>query len=371
MRLLAERHRVDLLSFVKFPEEYEYAAELEKYCRSVRLFNVAENNSKPVILKSLFRSIFSDKPFVALKYDSAAMRHAIREAVSSGDIDLVHLDLAPLGCYIDLVNGAKVVLNAHNVESHLLLRRAENEGNFWSRWFWSAQQGRYEAFERRLARQVQHILCCSEIDRSLFARMAPETPATVIPNGVDTRYFAPFDSTEVHPDKFVFVGGMNYYPNQDAIQWFDREVMPGILSERPDFTLHVIGRREGALELRHKGRIVFHGYVEDIRPHIHDAAAMVVPLRIGGGTRLKVLNAMAMGKTVVSTTIGAEGLRAADGKNIMLADDSAAFAAAVLKVAGDLEMRREIGPKARQFILDNYDWGRIGESLNEVYENLI
>jgi sugar transferase (PEP-CTERM/EpsH1 system associated) len=370
LRLLAERHEVDLLSFVKFPEEHEHTLELKKYCRSVRLLDLPENNSKAALFKSLLASLSSSKPFVALKYDSAAMRRAIQEAISDGGIDLVHLDLAPLGCYLDLLDGVKAVLNAHNVESHLLLRRAENEANLFTRWFWAGQQRRYEAFERRVAGRVDHILCCSQTDRTMFSMLAMETPATVIPNGVDTRFFAPGDSAAVDPDRIVFVGGMNWFPNRDAVIWFDREIFPGILAERPNLTLHVIGRADGAMDLRHKARIVFHGFVEDIRPHMQRAAAMVVPLRIGGGTRLKVLNAMAMGTAVVSTSIGAEGLGASNGENVVLADDSAAFAAAVLKVAGDSALRKKLGVIARRFIVENYEWDRIGLRLHEVYEGL-
>ncbi len=368
MRILSEQHEIRLLSFVKFKEEYDHVNELKKYCSKVRLLDVPANCSKAGLVRTLLASACSPKPFVAHKYDTANMRREIREELSTGKIGLVHLDLAPLGCYMDMLGGQKVVLDAHNVESSLLKRRVENEPRPFHKLFWTLQQKRYEDFERRLAGSVSHILCCSTIDETEFRSFAPKTATSVISNGVDTDYFRPTDVEAVDPNKLLFIGGMDWFPNRDAIEWFDREIFALVLKAIPNARLHVIGRENGMGKPRHAGEIRFHGFVDDIRPLMGEAAALIVPLRIGGGTRMKILNAMAAGKPVVSTSIGAEGLGLTDGEDSLLADDPASFSKAVCAVMSDALLRGRIGQRARLSVEDRFAWGKISEKLGCCYQ---
>ncbi len=367
MRILSEQHEIRLLSFVKFPEERDHVDELKKYCSRVKLLDAPANRSKAALFRTLVSSSLSGKPFVAHKYDTAEMRREIEGESASGGIDLVHLDLAPLGCYVDMLAGRTVVLNAHNVEASLLKRRVENESRPLHKLFWTLQQRRYEAFERGLAGRVDRILCCSAADRAEFGLLAPNTPAAVVPNAVDTDYFRPLDRVDADPAMLLFVGGMDWFPNRDAIEWFDRAIFDRILKKAPDTRLHVIGRSEGIRGLQHAERIRFEGYVDDIRPLMGRASAVIVPLRIGGGTRLKILNAMAMGKTVVSTSVGAEGLGLGHGSNALLADTPETFADEVCSLVADGGRSRRLGAAARRFIVETYSWGIIGKELHRNY----
>ena len=168
----------------------------------------------------------------------------------------------------------------------------------------------------------------------------------------------------------IFVGGLNWFPNLDALQWFDEEIFPDILQEYPSAHLHIIGQNNGKKIWKNKRAITCHGFVEDIRPYMARSSLFIVPLRIGGGTRLKILNAMSMGKAVASTTIGAEGLGVVSGENIVLADQEQTFSEAVKKLFNQPEYRMKISKNGREYIAAHYQWGKIGEKLLKVYEEL-
>ena len=370
LKQLAKRHEVHLLSFVKFKEEFDYLDELKQLCGSVRLIKVPENESRLATCTTLMKSVITGRPFVLLKYNSRQMSQAIDEMLRSVNFDLIHIDMLPLGVYYDKFFNKKIVLDAHNVESYLLRRRVEQEHNPAVKWFFSKQQAGLECFERSLTQKVDHILACSADDQAILQKFAPNTPVSVIPNGVDTAFFYPRDPRKKKNNRLVFIGGLNWYPNKDGLVWFDKEVMPYIYNKRPDVVVNVIGRKE-SIKWRHADQMHMLGYVDDIREFMEEAAVFIVPLRIGGGTRLKILNAMAMECPVVSTTIGAEGLGARNGHEIAIADDPKLFADTVLKLMEDSEAAENLGKKARSFITENYDWNLIGVKLNKIYNDLV
>jgi len=259
------------------------------------------------------------------------------------------------------VAGYPVALDEHNVESALLRRRLAVETGI-SRLFYSWQQKWLENFEQNATRQVRQIWACSDIDARQLRQFAPQTPVTVIPNGTDRDYFQPLTDVQVEEKSLVFVGGLNWHPNLDGLCWFDREVLPFLLPKHPDLRLHIIGDGSQPQWL-HKNNLICHGRVEDIRPCMAQAAVFVVPLRIGGGTRLKILNAMAAGCCVVATSTGAEGLATVNGENILIGDSAGDFAAQIVAALTSPVLRKKIGQNAEHFIRNNYDWDLVGERL--------
>jgi len=370
LKQLSKEHEIHLLSFVKYPEEYDYLNELQKKCKSVRLFNVPENMSKTAIMLTLVKSMLARVPYVVDKYNREEMRMAIQHVLSSQKIDLLHLDMLPLGSYIHESDGIKTLLNEHNVESMLLKRRMQQEKNPITKYFIKKQQAWLEGFEHSIIQKVTHILACSHEDKNILETFKDCQPVTVIPNGVDVEYFYPADPRKKRNDRIIFVGGVNWPPNKDAMIWFDREIFPKILAIKPDVKLYVIGRG-GKISWKNQNNIIQLGFVQDVRPFMEESAVFVVPLRIGGGTRLKILNAMAMRGSVVSTTIGAEGLDVTDGENILLADDPLLFADHVVTLLDSQTYNYRIGSKARELIKEVYDWNIIGKQLRNLYEEIL
>ncbi|MFV0438589.1 MAG: glycosyltransferase [Desulfopila sp.] len=371
IKQLAKDFDIHLLSFVKSSEEQFYIPELEEICKSVQLIEVAENKSFFKLFFSLVVSVISGKAFVVYKYNKKEMHQCIKDIVKKLNISLVHLDMLPLGVYVKDIKGCNLVLDEHNVESALLKRRVKNEKKFVSKLFYKIQQQRLERFEKDVTSKVDHILACSDIDKDLLSSFSA-TPITVIPNGVDIEFFRPATQNLETKNSLVFVGGLDWFPNLDAVTWFDGKILPLILEDFPQISLHVIGNKSSidAVKLKHPASITFHGRVEDVRPFISRATLFVVPLRIGGGTRLKILNAMAMKKCVVSTSIGAEGLGAMDGENIVIADTSQDFAEKIRQCLNAPEYSNTIGEGGYTHILENFQWDAIGNDLRKVYHLL-
>lgn len=370
LKQVAADHRVHLLSFVKHQQEYQWIQELERLCLSVQMFAVPDNRSKVSLVKTLVLSVLKEKPYIVGKYDTPQMRDAIRYKISHESIDLVHFDMLPLALYLPEVNGKCRVLNEHNVESRLLRRRVAVESSWLRKIFFRKQQKLLEVFEVAACKAVDTVLSCSIQDSKILKEFAPNTDVSIIPNGVDTRFFSPqYPGREVS-ESMIFVGGLDWFPNRDALLWFDREIFPDILKVHPHAHLNIIGKRGEDISWIHETAITCHGFVEDIRPHMAEASVFIVPLRIGGGTRLKILNAMAMGKIVVTTEVGAEGLGLISGTDALLTNKEHEFASIVKDIFKNKESYLDISKNGQSLVKDEYQWESIGQKLLSVYKGL-
>jgi len=230
-----------------------------------------------------------------------------------------------------------------------------------------------KAAEERYLRRADHVLAVSENDRDIFAGFVDPSKLTTIETGVDVDYFKIIPDTE-QPNSLVFTGSMDWLPNEDAMVNFIQETLPLIRMQLPEVFLRIVGRKPSAnlrsLAARQK-HVELTGWVEDVRPFLASGAVCIVPLRIGGGTRLKIFEAMAMGKAVVSTSIGAEGLPVRDGENILLADTPGLFAQSVAHLLRDVTRRREIGLAARKLVAEKYSWARIAEDFSAVLSGIV
>jgi len=273
-----------------------------------------------------------------------------------------------LAGYLPLLAGLSVVCVHHNVESALLRRRAATTRGLAGRYI--ALQARLtEIEERRWCPAVSLNIAVSDADRHAFQRIAPTARLVVIPNGVDTQTFQYIDASE---EGIIFVGGYSWQPNRDAMEHFCSEVLPRLRARGIRANVTWVGRVPDAVQREYAKSYGLHltGYLNDIRPVVQRAACYVVPLRAGGGTRLKILDAWAMGKAVVSTTVGCEGLDAHDGENILVRDTPEDFADAVEAVLIDGELRRRLGAAARRTAEVQYDWEVIGDQMLPYYRNL-
>lgn len=234
---------------------------------------------------------------------------------------------------------------------------------------------RYVTMQGYLMRRTEAAWCprvllnvaVSPNDRAMLEGIAPGSRFTVVPNGVDVDYFRPEPSAQQRG--IVFVGSASWFPNRDALSYFCQSILPRVRAQVPDVAVHWVGGADpgDADHIRREHGVNLMGYVPDVRPVIRDAACYVVPLRVGGGSRLKILDAWAMGKAVVSTSIGCEGLAAESGHNIVVADEPADFGDAVVRVLTDADWRSTLGSAARQTAEQTYAWDAIGQAMLPLY----
>jgi len=319
------------------------------------------------------RNLFSSRPYTLAKYCRPLVTQRLLELVRKEKFDIILCDFLFSADVIPWHWPCCKVLFTHNVEEQIWRRHFEVTRNpIWKAVSWREFRTMRSA-ERHYVRLADHVLAVSENDRSYFATYAAAGKITVIPTGVDTDYFRP--TTEAaQGDIMVFTGSMDWLPNEDAIEYFAENILPRIRTEVPTAKLRVVGRRLSqrlrTLASKTPGLEMI-GEVPDIRPHVHNASIFVVPLRIGGGTRIKIFEAMAMGRVVVSTDVGAEGLPVRHNENIILADRPEDFARQVVELMRNPLLRTQIGRAARGLVEENYSWGSVARVFDTVFRRVI
>lgn len=316
------------------------------------------------------RSAVTGRVYTHYLYESKQARAALRRIMATGDIDIVHVDsLVDLTGFLPMFSAVPVIGTHHNVESRLLERRARVEGGFLRRIYIRAQSRLARRTERDIMPKVALNIAVSGPDAQELQTIAPGARLAVIPNGVDIDEFQPANQPL---DGVVFVGGATWFPNRDALEHFATSILPALRRRVGDVKVTWVGRTspEAKVLYRERHGIDLTGYVEDIRPFVHSAACYVVPLRVGGGTRLKILDAWAMGKAVVSTPVGCEGLETRDGDNILVRAEPEAFAEAVASVLSDSALRERLSTAARRTATELYAWPVIGEQMIPLYEQV-
>lgn len=365
----ALHHEIHLLSFVQTPEDLEGIEHMRSICNVVEYEKLYFDGAKTQIIKDAICELFSRAPLPVVKYRTAGMRAKMRKLMQTHQYDLVHLDMLHLADYMDLCGNTPVALIEHNVEHVILDRRADNETRPLHRAYLRYQAAKLKSYEGRACQRAQHVVAVSELDAQQLRELGPGARVTSVPNGVDTEYFRTSHPPR-KPTNLVFVGGFTWFPNLDAITYFCEDILPKLLKTIGDIQLTVIGKQPDtpvAQEIAKHPNVKLAGLVEDIRPDVDAAAAYIVPLRIGGGTRLKILDALSMSKAIISTSVGCEGLDVEDGKTIVIADTPDAFAQAIVKVLADPAWADTIGRQGRQLVESRYDWAAVAKTLMAVY----
>ena len=327
----------------------------------------------------LVRGLFGRLPITLLNYRSAAMEAAVACMMDRSRFDFVQIESVHMASYLSLIrchasSPRAVVCDWHNLESKLMTQYAERESSFPRRLYALQTAPKIRAVERRVLRQCDVHLAVSEQDRSALIALEPAAAIHVVGNGVDTGYYSDCHAApSAARFRVLFVGAMDYHANIDAVEIFSRESWPSLHAAAPDLVFTVLGRapaealRKRLVEIP---GVEVTGTVPDVRQYYREAVALVVPLRIGGGTRLKILESMAAGVPVVSTAVGAEGLLAQPGVDFLAAEAPAEFCDCVLKVRNDPSFARRICDSAGEVIRRHYDWGVIGGALQKVYASL-
>jgi glycosyltransferase involved in cell wall biosynthesis len=365
-RQLSARHEVTLLSYA-FPHERDGVASLATQM-SVR---AVEWTAPPAINKRATQAltIASRRPYYCRDIYSENMQQAIDDVCSTGSFDAVQVESSFL-CDFRFPRTAQLVIDEHNVEYEVFQRMSEGERSLPRRAFNRLEYLRCRRFEQAWWRRANACVVTSERELPTVRASAPGTPVAVVPNAVDLDYFTPSD-TPVEPHTIVFNGILTYRPNVDAAHFLIDEVWPLVRDRYPDARLTLVGRSDG-VDTRSlmKPGVELLGEVPDIRPYIRRAAVVAVPVRIGGGTRLKVVEALAMGKVTVSTALGCEGLAVHDREHLLIADDAVAFAGRIFDVFESPDLGQSLGQEGRRLIQDNYSWDLAGARLEALYRQI-
>jgi glycosyltransferase involved in cell wall biosynthesis len=332
----------------------------------------------------IFRGLMGTTPVTVLNCWSPQSASQLANLLCSRQFDTVQMEGMHLMEYLPVLREAPgcptIVVDWHNIESEIMWRYAENTSN-WAKKLAAKRTAKLiEDAENRLLNTCATHSVASDRERQKLLARCPDANIRVIPNGVDTSYYAPERITDAcrvrgvcdSNQTILFVGSMDYHANIDAVTWFSRAAWPEIVRNDPDLHFTIVGR-DPVPEVRAlaSSRIHITGTVEDVRPFYASAVAAVVPLRSGSGTRLKILEAMAAGVPVVSTRMGAEGIKAEDNIHLLLADSGPEIAAAIRRVASSPETRTRLSAAGRTLVCKVYDWSVIGKQLYGIHADLV
>ena len=374
MRHLAKRHDITYLSFADALNTEEHRRGMSEVCgrlETVPRSDVAKGTWQ--FYTSAARYVLDSVPYGVAKYRSAEYRQRLASLLRSERFDVVVCDFL-----VPIVNlperlPCPAILFTHNVEAEIWRRHFENGTNALTRPLLAQQWRRMLRFEGNALRRFDLVLAVSDADRDTFNRLHPGAtvrPIQIVQTGVDTAYFSPMPAATERTDAaphLVFTGSMDWLPNEDGMLYFVNDILPRIRTQVPGVTLSIIGRQPtpAVQRLAEQAGIEVTGRVEDVRPHVANGTVYIVPLRIGGGTRLKIFEAMSMAKAVVSTTIGAEGLPVTHDRDIVIADDPAPFADAVVRLIREPDTRGRIENAARVLVVDRYDWSAVAQGFED------
>jgi polysaccharide biosynthesis protein PslH len=370
MRHLAARHEITYLSFCDpdaSPAEREGMREVCTHLQVVPRSDPAKGSA--AFYADAAARVFDPLPYAAGKYRSFEYRDKVDELLATRRFDLVVCDFLVPAVNMPRTLPCPAVLFTHNVEAEIWRRHYERQRDPVSRLLYKQQWRRMQRFEADTIRRFDVVLAVSDTDCQTLQRLYPRDlrgPAVTVATGVDSAFFAPQPATAMSPKHLVFTGSMDWIPNEDAMTHFCADILPLIRAQEPDATLSIVGRAPTPAVQRlamHAG-VEVTGRVDDVRDYIARGAVYVVPIRIGGGTRLKIFEAMAMGKAVVSTTIGAEGLPVTDGRDVAIADTPETFAAAVVALLRDPVQRVQLERAARDLVVTHYDWSAVAGQLD-------
>lgn len=369
---LAKRHSVYLLTFLEPDQNSTNHGPLVDYCQWIDTIPVPQRTTRT----RLGQMVTSNRPDMSWRLWSPTFAKQLAHRLDQHTFDVVEIEGVEMTPYLNVIKTAQprplIIYDAHNAEWILQKRAFQADIKTPARWiaaFYSwVQWHRLYRYEANVLKQVDHTIAMSYPDKAALHEITPDVSITVVPNGVDLDLYRHFRGTPIHFD-LIFTGKMDFRPNIDAALWFGQEVLPLIQTVHPHTTFAIVGQRpHPRLDvLRDNPGITITGYVDDVRPYIAGATVYVVPLRVGGGTRLKIMEAMAMGKAVVSTSVGAEGFPVVSGKELILADEPTAFAQAVVKLLDNPMQRLELGRTGQSLAHANYGWESLVPRLEQIY----
>jgi glycosyltransferase involved in cell wall biosynthesis len=319
----------------------------------------------------LARNLFSPLPYSVASHTSAPLRAALQQIAAQQPVDLWHVEWTPYAQSLVGLPGRRLVM-AHNVESVIWQRYRETEPNPLKRWYIDRQWRKMRRFERDILRDASLTVAVSDLDAQRFRDDLGVPRVDVVDNGVDTRYFCP-DDTPRRPEVLLFVGSLEWRPNLDGVRQLLDTIFPAVQARVPHAELWLVGRNppEWLAQAARRPGVKLHATVPDVRPYLRQAGQLVVPLRVGGGSRLKILEALATGTPVVSTRVGAEGLHLEADRHLVQVEDTESMADAVVAAIHDRERLQVITQRGREQVLRLYDWDSLADRLEMLWQRCV
>lgn len=367
LRHLAHAHDITLVCYGRADDPG--IPLLEGFGIRVATVEVLPGSGSLPFLAGALANLWSPWPYSVARHHTRRFARAIRRLRAAERYDLVHCEWTPYASYIKNSGDLPMMVMAHNIETTVWRRRAEHGSNVLERMYMGLQAAKMERFEKRAFSRAARVVAVTAEEQQT-AREWGARATSLVTNGVDTEYLQP-DAAALEPDSMLFLGSLDWQPNRDALLYLLREILPGIQAANPRAVLRVVGRQPAAkLREQVEGRagVEWVGEVPDIRPYFAKAAVVLVPLRIGGGSRIKILESLAMAKAVVTTRIGAEGLEVAAGRHCLVADEPREFARCTVELLADPRRAAELGSAGRQLVVERYDWSRLAAELGEAWK---
>jgi glycosyltransferase involved in cell wall biosynthesis len=379
---LSQKHKITLFSLIQSPEELKHIGELRSYCSSVTA--VLPNSQTPGVIDGRRRAqdalwgIVDKRPHRFYGSPSDNVKSQLKEVLEHDQFEAMLVDTLFMSNYlwdILLRNNMTTVLMQHNVETLIQKQQfeaARSVSKKLRKWLYYRS---FVGFERRACRLYDYVVVVSELERNHLLAMAPEIGServVVVPNGVDAALCS-LPVPRVEPNSLIYPGALTYDANLDAMAYFLKESWPIIQKQRPQARLHITGRTDDVdlSQLPLTDQVILTGYLDDVRSAIAQSWVCVVPLRLGGGTRLKILESLALGTPVVASSKGAEGLDAVPGRDLLIADTPAEFADHVLHLLNDPDLRQQLSENGRRLVLTRYNWATIGQDVDSFLECVV
>ncbi len=411
LRYLAGRgHRITLATFVRQDEE-QHLQSLQPFC--AELHAVPLRRSRLADVRAYAQSLRSGLPFLVTRDAKPEMQSLVNKLTREQWFDIVHADQLTMGQYalevgswkLEVGNHPSLVFDAHNAVWQIV-ERAQQTAPFFVRPFLALEAHRIKRYEGALIHQFDHTLAVSAVDRQALldaANLERENPKSemprrttsgtvpvcnpargplrclqskisIVPIALDCAAAQPVSRSD-HSANIITVSTLFYPPNADGVRWFIREVFPIVRRQMPEATLTIVGARPPQdivrFATRHSSHVTLTGYVPDLQPYLERAALMVVPVRAASGMRVRILEALARGIPLVTTTTGVEGIEAIHGEHLLVADEPREFAEAVVRLLGNAQLRERLARNGRRLIEEHYDWRVVLPRLEGVYESLV
>ena len=381
VRETCKHHELTLLAFIQkdlLKDRFssidagleEARIHLGEFCDHIEFVDIPCDRTRSGKHILALKSLFSRDPYTINWLKSDAMLSAIQNIRKQSDIDLVHFDTISLAPYISEFPDLPKALDHHNIESHMMLRRAELETNLLKRLYFYQEGKKLIRYEKNICPEFDLHITCSGLDSDRLSNVSKLLNIKVIPNGVDIDYFFPRPEFS-RSSHLIFAGSLDWYPNIDAMLFFSREIWPLLKRKSPEMIMHVVGNSPPSELLalaENDDHFQVHGFVDDVREYISRASIYVCPIRDGGGTKLKLLDAFAMGMATIAHPVSCEGLDTTDGYNVVLAETAEQFANRIIELSNKPDLRRELGHNARRTAVEKYAFTKIGEELSALYQ---
>ncbi len=383
LKELSKSHQVDLLAFNQTSLMKplvssidvglaEAKLHLSKFCGKVEFFDIISDGTVWSRKWLTLKSLFTNYPYTLNWLLSDEFHQRVETLVKREGYDYVHFDTISLAPFLSACKGVKTSLDHHNVESHMLIRRACKESNPLKRFYFYQEGKRLERYEKYFCPRFDLNFTCSELDTERLQAITPESRIHTIPNGVDIEFFKPSGNPE-RTNSILFIGTMNWYPNIEAVQFLGEQVWPELKLRLPDIAADIIGANPPEPIKRFSvedPRFHVHGFVDDIHPLLDSAMCYVCPIKDGGGTKLKILDALAMGKAIVADPIACEGIDVEDGINVLFAETKEEYLECIDRVFSEPELRMKLEKNARILAVEKYSYERIGRQLSSLFSGL-